>query len=89
VILARDRSAKERHDPVTHHLIDRTLVAVDRLDHVLENGVKELPSLLRIAVGDQLRVEPFMSAKSTVTCLRSPSRAALEVRIFSARCLGV
>jgi hypothetical protein len=27
--------------------------------------------------------------ESTVTCLRSPSRAAFEVRIFSARCLGV
>src|SRR5215831_5634840 len=34
-------------------------------------------------------IEPLRSAKSTVTCLRSPSRAALEVRIFSARCLGV
>src|SRR5262249_34263910 len=28
-------------------------------------------------------------AKRTVTCLRSPSSAAREVRIFSARCLGV
>src|SRR5215467_11553190 len=34
-------------------------------------------------------IEPLRSAKSTVTCLRSPSRAALEVRILSARCLGV
>src|SRR6185295_1202544 len=34
-------------------------------------------------------MEPFRSAKSTVTCLRSPSRAAREVRIFSARCLGM
>src|SRR5215510_3755485 len=34
-------------------------------------------------------IEPFRSAKSTVTCLRSPSSAALDVRIFSARCLGV
>src|SRR5215471_204135 len=34
-------------------------------------------------------IDPFRSAKSTVTCLRSPSRALLEVRIFSARCLGV
>src|SRR4029077_3234446 len=31
-------------------------------------------------------MEPLRSAKRTVTCLRSPSRAALEVRIFSARC---
>src|SRR5215471_9084311 len=35
------------------------------------------------------REESTMSQKTTVTCLRSPSRAALEVRIFSARCLGV
>src|SRR5262249_1146992 len=34
-------------------------------------------------------VEFTKSQKRTVTCLRSPSRAALEVRIFSARCLGV
>src|SRR5262245_50720197 len=34
-------------------------------------------------------IEPFMSANNTVTCLRSPSRALLEVRIFSARCFGV
>ncbi len=34
-------------------------------------------------------IEPFRSAKRTVTCLRSPSRAAFDVRIFSARCFGV
>jgi hypothetical protein len=34
-------------------------------------------------------IEPFRSANSTVTCLRSPSRADLEVRILSARWLGV
>src|SRR4029453_18965898 len=34
-------------------------------------------------------IEPFKSANNTVTCLRSPSRAAREVRIFSARCFGV
>jgi hypothetical protein len=34
-------------------------------------------------------VELLRSANSTVTCFRSPSRALLEVRIFSARCLGV
>jgi hypothetical protein len=30
-------------------------------------------------------MEPFTSAKRTITCLRSPSRALREVRIFSAR----
>src|SRR5438309_302311 len=34
-------------------------------------------------------IEPLTSAKSTVTCLRSPSSAVREARIFSARCLGV
>src|SRR5262249_21006492 len=34
-------------------------------------------------------IEPLRSANSTVTCLRSPTRAAPEVRIFSARCCGV
>jgi predicted ATPase len=34
-------------------------------------------------------IEPFTSAKSTVTCFRSPSSALREVRIFSARCFGV
>ncbi len=34
-------------------------------------------------------MEPFRSAKSTVTCLRSPAIALRKVRIFSARCRGV
>ncbi len=32
-------------------------------------------------------IEPLRSAKSTVTCLRSPSRAVFEVRIFSGEVL--
>src|SRR5262245_22754509 len=34
-------------------------------------------------------MEPLRSANRTVTCLRSPCRAAFDVRIFSARCFGV
>ncbi len=34
-------------------------------------------------------MEPFTSAKSTVTCLRSPSRADFDWRILSARCRDV
>src|ERR1700730_6279042 len=34
-------------------------------------------------------VKPETSTNRTVTCLRSPSKAAFEVRIFSARCFGV
>ena len=36
----------------------------------------------------QHRMEPFRSANSMVTCLHSPSRATLEVRIFSANTQG-
>src|SRR6266849_5992305 len=36
-----------------------------------------------------ISIEPLTSANSTVTCLRSPSRATREVRILSARCFGV
>src|SRR3990172_2630700 len=34
-------------------------------------------------------IDPLRSANRTVTSLRSPSNAFLEVRIFSARCFGV
>src|SRR5262245_23133595 len=34
-------------------------------------------------------IDPFTSAKSTVTCLRSPSRAERDARILSARCFAV
>ena len=34
-------------------------------------------------------IDPFTSAKRTVTCFRSPSSALRDVRIFSARCFGV
>ena len=36
-----------------------------------------------------IAVNPDTSANITVTLLRSPSMALLEVRIFSARCFGV
>ena len=88
VVLVGERRAEEGHDAVAHHLVHGALVAVDGLHHPLEHGVEEL----RASSGSRSAsssIEPLRSAKSTVTCLRSPSRAALEVRIFSARCLGV
>ena len=38
---------------------------------------------------DASEVKPEISVNSTVTCLRSPSMAPAETRIFSARCFGV
>src|SRR5882672_8623068 len=37
----------------------------------------------------EISIEPFKSANSTVTSLRSPSSAERDERIFSARCFGV
>jgi hypothetical protein len=54
VILVGERGTEERHDPVAHHLIDRALVAVDRLHHSLEHRIEELARLLGVAVGEQL-----------------------------------
>ena len=88
VILVGQRRAEQRHDPVAHDLVHGALVAVDRLHHQLEDRIEDF----RASSGSRSAsnsIEPLRSAKRTVTCLRSPSRAALEVRIFSARCLGV
>jgi hypothetical protein len=53
MILVGERRAEERHDPVAHDLIHRTLVAMDSLHHVLEYGIEDLPGLLGVAVGQQ------------------------------------
>jgi hypothetical protein len=54
MVLVGQRRAEERHDPITHDLVDRALVAVDGLHHAFEDGIEELPSLLGVAVGEQL-----------------------------------
>ena len=53
MILMRERRAEERHDPIAHHLIHCALVAVDRLHHAFEDGVKDLSRLLGITVGEE------------------------------------
>ena len=55
VVLVGERRAEQRHDAVAHHLVDGALVAVDGLHHPLEHRVEQLPGLLGVAVGDQLR----------------------------------
>jgi hypothetical protein len=54
VILVGQRRAEQGHNPVAHHLVDRAFVMVDGLYHSLEDGVKDLPRVLWIAVGQQL-----------------------------------
>jgi hypothetical protein len=54
VILVGERCAEQRHDAVTHHLVDRALVAVHRLHHSLEHRIDEPTRLLGVAVSEQL-----------------------------------
>jgi hypothetical protein len=58
-------------------------IPVYSIQHHLEGPIHELMDLFGI------EVNPETSAKRTVTCLRSPSRAVFDDRIFPLRCLGV
>ncbi len=53
MVLMGQRRAEERHDSVPHHLVDRALVAVNRLHHVLEHGVEQLACLLGISIREK------------------------------------
>ena len=54
VILVRHRRPEQRHDPVTHDLVDGAFVPVDGLHHPLEDGVEELPRLLGVPIREEL-----------------------------------
>ena len=88
VVLVGQRRAEERHDPVAHHLVDGALVAVDGLHHPLEDRVEELARLLGVAVGEQLH-RALEVGEEDRDLLALAFEGACEVRIFSARCLGV
>ena len=89
VILVRDRRAEERHDAVAGVLIDRALEAMHAFREDREEAVEDRVPSSRDPACSASSIEPFTSAKSTVTCLRSPSSADLDCRILSARCFGV
>ena len=75
---------EQRHDAIAHDLVDRALIAVDGGHHGSSAGSRSC----RASSGSRSpsnSIDPFRSANSTVTCLRSPSSAVREVRIFSAR----
>jgi hypothetical protein len=88
MVLVGEGCTEEGHDPVAHDLVHRALVAVDGLHHVLEDGIEELPRLLGITVGEQLH-RTLEVGEEDGDLLALASRAAFEVRIFSARCFGV
>jgi hypothetical protein len=89
VILVGEGRAEQRHDPIAHHLVHGALVAVHGLHHAFKDGIKELARLLRIAIGDQQLHGALDIGEEDRHLLALPSSAAFEVRILSARCLGV
>ena len=88
MVLVGDRRPEQGHDAVAGVLVNCSFEAMDTVSEDLEEAVEQRVPLFQIWSAAS-SIEPFISAKSTVTCLRSPSRALREVRIFSAGCLGV
>ena len=44
---------KQGHDAIAHDLVDGALIAMHGGHHAFQHGIKELPGLLRIAIGQQ------------------------------------
>ena len=88
VILVGNGRPEQGHNAVAKHLVHRALITVHGVHHDMDGRVQSCWAASGSQALDEL-VESLMSAKKTVTCLRSPSRVFLAVRIFSARCGGV
>src|SRR5262245_5670557 len=54
VIFVRQWRAEQRHDAITEHLVDGTLIAMHGLHHALQHRVEKAASLLGVAVGEEL-----------------------------------
>ena len=53
MVFMRNGGAEQRHDAIPHDLVDRALVAVHGRHHAFQDGIEELPGLLRITVGQE------------------------------------
>ena len=78
------RGAEQGHNTVAHDLIRGVLTAMHRFHHALQHQLQKLApcSGLRSASNS---IEPFRSARSASTWLRSLASAARDVRIFPAK----
>jgi hypothetical protein len=54
MVLVRNRRPKQRHDAITHDLIDGALAAVHGVHHAFEHRIQQRARLFRVAVGQQL-----------------------------------
>ena len=88
MILMRERRAEEGHNPVAHNPVARCprsggpprscVRAQGRRSFCASSGSRSASN----------SIEPLISANSTVTCLRSPSRAALDGEDLVGKVLG-
>jgi hypothetical protein len=69
-------------------LVDGAFVSVDGVHHQLEHRVENLASLFRIAIGEQFH-RTLAIGEEDGDLLALSLQRALDVGIFSARCLGV
>ena len=76
VVLAGQRRAEQRHDAVSHHLVDGAIVTVHCLHHALEHRIQQFPRLFRVAVREQFH-GPFHVGKQDGYLLALPLDAAL------------
>jgi len=92
VIFEGKRRAEERHDAVAHDLVDGALVAMDGLDHPLEDRVQELPGLLRVPISQQLHRALEVGEEHgnllALTLKRAPRRQDLLGEVFGRVGLG-
>src|SRR5687767_9001194 len=64
VIFMGKRRTEQSHDAVPHDLIDGAFITMDRVDHMLKDGIEKLPRFLRITVGQQLHRTLDVSKKN-------------------------
>jgi hypothetical protein len=71
MVLVGDRGAEDGHDPVAGEFVDRALEAAHLVGEDREEALHDPAPLLGSCCSAR-SIEPMTSAKSTVTCLRSP-----------------
>ena len=83
MILMGQRGAKQGHNAVAQHLIDRALIAVDGVHHAVQGRIEQLPGVLGVAVRQEFH-RAFEVGKQHGDLLALAFEGGAVVRIFSA-----
>jgi hypothetical protein len=52
MVLMGEGGAEQRHDPISHDPVDQALIVVDRLQHVIEDGIEKSLRFFWITIGN-------------------------------------